>query len=332
MDASEAWATVLINSDNDLVVLAKALSRLIGWTYFCCWSFSFYPQLWKNYQRKAVTGLSVDFATVNVFGFAFYTIYTTLLLLSPTIRAQYAARHPLSPEPTVRWNDFAFGVHALLLSFICWTQLYFWGYTRSSKQVLSVTMRGIIVGCFAAVGLVATFAWAELPGWELLDVVYAFSYAKLAITVVKYTPQAYINYKRQSTVGWSIHNILFDLAGGILSLAQLLLDSSMNGDWSGVTGNPVKFWLGLTTLGYDGLFCVQHYILYKGRAGVVLEGEGDDSSDSDDGDSVVQSYGTSGKKKAADLESGEGRAAIGPTGSSSSSSNPESSPLLKNKA
>lgn len=193
-------------------------------------------------------------------------------------------------------------------------------------------MRGIIVGCFVAVGVVGVLAAAELPGWELLDVIYAFSYAKLAITVVKYTPQAYLNYKAKSTVGWSIHNILFDLAGGILSLAQLILDSSMNGDWSGVTGNPVKFWLGLTTLGYDGLFCVQHYILYKGNDAVVMEGEGDYSSDSDDGDSVVQrSYGTDGKKKESDLESGDGH--LGALGGlvrnpASGSSNPERSPLL----
>jgi cystinosin len=192
-------------------------------------------------------------------------------------------------------------------------------------------MRGIIFGCFAAVGLVAIFAWAELPGWELLDVVYAFSYAKLAITVVKYTPQAYMNYKRQSTVGWSIYNILFDLSGGILSLGQLILDSSLNGDWSGVTGNPVKFWLGLTTLGYDGLFCVQHYILYKDNDGSVMANESADISDSDDADSVVQSYGTNGKKKAVDLESGEGRVTIGSSSNSSSLSDPESSPLLKNK-
>lgn len=32
MDASEAWATVLVNSDKDLEVLAKAISRLIGWS------------------------------------------------------------------------------------------------------------------------------------------------------------------------------------------------------------------------------------------------------------------------------------------------------------
>jgi hypothetical protein len=31
-------------------------------------------------------------------------------------------------------------------------------------------------------------------------------------------PQAYINYQRKSTEGWSIENILLDLTGGVLSL------------------------------------------------------------------------------------------------------------------
>jgi len=43
-------------------------------------------------------------------------------------------------------------------------------------------------------------------------------YAKAAITFVKYLPQVYLNYKRKSTVGWSLANVLLDLAGGSLSM------------------------------------------------------------------------------------------------------------------
>lgn len=92
---------------------------------------------------------------------------------------------------------------------------------------------------------------------------YAMSYVKLIITVVKYVPQAWVNYKRKSTVGWSIQQVLLDLTGGILSIAQLILDASFEDDWSGVTGNPVKFLLGNVTILFDVLFVVQHYILYR---------------------------------------------------------------------
>ena len=83
--------------------------------------------------------------------------------------------------------------------------------------------------------------------------------------MVKYVPQAWVNYQRKSTAGWSIHQILLDLIGGVLSLAQLVIDSSLQRDWSGITGNPVKLGLGNISIVFDVIFMVQHYILYKGN-------------------------------------------------------------------
>lgn len=75
-----------------------------------------------------------------------------------------------------------------------------------------------------------------------------------------------VNYKRKSTDGWSIIQILLDLAGGVLSILQLVIDSSLEADWSGVTGNPVKFGLGNVSIFFDLIFIVQHYILYPHKA------------------------------------------------------------------
>ena len=47
---------------------------------------------------------------------------------------------------------------------------------------------------------------------------------KLVVSFLKYLPQSYYNYKRKSTVGWSIYAILLDLTGGVLSLLQGVLD------------------------------------------------------------------------------------------------------------
>ena len=73
------------------------------------------------------------------------------------------------------------------------------------------------------------------------------------------------NYRRKSTIGWSIDQIVCDFLGGILSVAQLLLDSSLQNDWSGVTGNPVKLMLGNVSMLFDIIFLTQHYILYPQR-------------------------------------------------------------------
>lgn len=98
---------------------------------------------------------------------------------------------------------------------------------------------------------------------------------KLLVTVIKYIPQAWTNHRRKSTVGWSIDQILMDLLGGVLSIAQLLIDSSLQDDWSGVTGNPVKLGLGNVSILFDVIFMLQHYVFYRG-ANKVKEEQYDD--------------------------------------------------------
>lgn len=39
----------------------------------------------------------------------------------------------------------------------------------------------------------------------------------------------------------------------------------MQSDWSGLAGNPVKFFLSQITIVFDGMFITQHYVLYPGR-------------------------------------------------------------------
>ena len=92
---------------------------------------------------------------------------------------------------------------------------------------------------------------------------YALSYIKILVTTVKYMPQVLTNNRNKSTTGWSIEQILFDFLGGILSLAQLGIDSYLQHDWSGITGNPVKFALGNLAIFFDIIFMVQHYWLFR---------------------------------------------------------------------
>ena len=101
---------------------------------------------------------------------------------------------------------------------------------------------------------------------------------------MKYIPQVWANYKRQSTVGWSIVQILMDIVGGILSIAQLVIDSSLQNDWSGITGNPVKLGLGQISIAFDIIFMLQHYVFYRG-AGKVMQDENVSSRDDSNGES-----------------------------------------------
>ena len=89
-------------------------------------------------------------------------------------------------------------------------------------------------------------------------------------------PQVITNYRNKSTQGWSIGQILLDLVGGILSLLQLGIDSYLQRDWSGITGNPVKLCLANTSIFFDIMFITQHFVLYRGKnSKAFTEGEDD---------------------------------------------------------
>ena len=94
----------------------------------------------------------------------------------------------------------------------------------------------------------------------------------------------YANYRQQSTEGWSIGQIVLDVVGGLLSLAQLVLDSWLQADWSGISGNPVKLLLGNITLVFDAVFLAQHYVLYRHAGAGAAEGEVDGDRAGGDGD------------------------------------------------
>jgi cystinosin len=112
-----------------------------------------------------------------------------------------------------------------------------------------------------------------------LSFLYFLSYIKLAVSLVKYIPQVsffwtqtlltgayahackavswgvghcrnhsvvtptswqvWLNYRRKSTLGWTIHNVLLDFTGGLLSLVQLAMDSAVTRDWGAITGAPL---------------------------------------------------------------------------------------------
>ncbi|KAK4223872.1 hypothetical protein QBC38DRAFT_37139 [Podospora fimiseda] len=260
------------------------ISGLFGWVYFILWSLSFYPQSMLNYTRRSTSGTTVDFPLINCLGFTAYAVSNAALYYSPLIRAQYAARYK-GLTPTVQFNDITFALNGIVMSIITTSQYFFprvWGFTPSKGNKPSRFILGIFFGCIVGV-IVVIFvvlgsperdsAQGSIHSWVWLDVVYAISYVKLVVTIIKYSPQVLINYHNKSTQGWSIVQILLDFGGGILSIAQQGIDSYLQGDWSGITGNPVKFALGNVSMMYDSIFMWQHYLLYHDAEGKTDEND-----------------------------------------------------------
>ncbi|XP_071343457.1 cystinosin [Trachinotus anak] len=237
--------------------VVSVISQVIGWIYFLAWSVSFYPQVWENWRRKSVVGLNFDFVALNLTGFIAYSVFNIGLFWVPYIKEEFLNRNPNGINP-VDANDVFFSLHAVLLCLVYIIQAA--AYERGGQKV-SWTARILLViaWLFALVSLFV--AVAKQITW--LDYLYYFSYIKLAVTLVKYVPQAFMNYRRQSTEGWSIGNVLLDFTGGILSILQMVLQSYNNDEWKLIFGDPTKFGLGLFSVVFDILFMTQHYCLYR---------------------------------------------------------------------
>ncbi|PIA16748.1 cystinosin [Coemansia reversa NRRL 1564] len=231
------------------------ISAVLGWTYFVAWSVSFYPQIILNYRRKSVEGLSIDYLIYNLYGFTCYSLFNSAFFFNKSVGDEYARRND-GHQNLVRFNDLFFSYNALAACLITFWQTFY--YKRSATQESSWLARMYFGTTLAGLAGMLLFA-------PIYNTVYYLSYVKLGCSMIKYIPQTWINYRRKSTVGWSIHNIILDFTGGILSFSQLILDAARSGNVAEAFGNPVKFGLGLVSIGFDLMFMFQHYILYTDR-------------------------------------------------------------------
>ncbi|XP_046909717.2 cystinosin [Dermatophagoides farinae] len=254
IDTWKAYVTVNVGVSDTILVI----SAIIGWIYFVAWSISFYPQIWDNFKRKSVVGLNFDFIGLNITGFISYTMFNFSLYAITSVQKEYENAHPRSQIP-VQLNDVFFGFHAAFATLICIIQCFL--YDRGEQTVswfarifLSIVWTGYIVIAI----IVASTNWLTM-----LDYLYILSYVKLVITIIKYIPQAWYNYCRKSTIGWSIGNIFLDFTGGSLSMCQMFLLAYNYDDWATIFNNFTKFGLGFISILFDVLFLLQHYVFYR---------------------------------------------------------------------
>ncbi|XP_043946638.1 cystinosin [Protopterus annectens] len=264
-------ATVYLNSNNInlsvkltrirfLVIHSIALdivNQVIGWIYFLAWSISFYPQVIENWRRKSVVGLSFDFLALNLTGFIAYSVFNVGLFWVPYIKDEFLQQNPNGVNP-VDANDVFFSLHAVLLTLVAIVQCCV--YERGDQKVSKIAI-GLLVVAWAFALSSLFVAVAGKITW--LQYLYYFSYIKLGVTLTKYTPQVYLNYRRKSTEGWSIGNVLLDFTGGAFSLLQMFLQSYNSDAWTLIFGDPTKFGLGLFSIMFDIIFMIQHYCLYR---------------------------------------------------------------------
>ncbi|KGQ10290.1 Cystinosin [Beauveria bassiana D1-5] len=244
----------------------KLVSAIIGWAYTLCWGVSFYPLLLSNIRRRSTEGVSIDFCLLNMLGMAAYATYNVVFFFSPVVRHQYAERNPENPTPMVQPNDVAYTLHGLAISSTIYSQFYLrlWAFytTRPVKISLwcSMTFWACILAAF--LGTVAASAFPDSQSWMWLDVVYLVGNFKTLLTLLKYLPQVWLNYRRKSTQGLPPLPFALDIGGATLSLLQLLIDVAYS-DQSAALANPVKLVLSNLLIFFDAVLLFQRFVLYR---------------------------------------------------------------------
>ena len=244
----------------------NTISAIIGWVYFAAWTVSFFPQIFMNHQRRSTAGLSYDYEALNIIGFCCYLAYNLAFYYNASIQRSYEEAHR-GHDNNVQMNDVLFSGLAVVLTVYTIGQCVWFRKNTPNERLSKLCM----LLCTIYIVLVAAYALAigtttsTRPFFSWLYFVYFLSGVKVSISFLKYIPQAFSNFKRKSTVGWNVFNVVLDLTGGTLSIAQLVLDSWIEGDWSGITGDAAKLGLGMVSIVFDLLFIIQHYVLYKDR-------------------------------------------------------------------
>ncbi|KAI3813112.1 hypothetical protein L1987_17828 [Smallanthus sonchifolius] len=234
----------------------KVLSTVFGWIAFCAWSISFYPQVVLNFNTKSVVGLNFDFVVLNLTKHSSYLIYNASVFFSSAVQTQYHKKYGFKQIIPVAANDVAFSSHAVLLTAFTLFQITI--YDRGTQKVSRITMAIVLV----AWTTVAICVFIAIPKHSWLWLVSCFNMLQVSMTVIKYIPQAIMNFKRKSTIGFSIGNILLDLLGGLTNYGQMAVQSIDQHSWVNFYGNIGKTLLSLVSIFFDLLFIVQHYLLY----------------------------------------------------------------------
>lgn len=245
------------------------LSQVFGWIYFSAWSVSFYGQVIENYRRGKINGLCFDYELYNLFGFTGYSIYT---IWGYTDNDLGTGKVPI--------QDIIFAVHAVILTIVTLIQIVIYYHTKEPDQKFTnfcISLLIVLVwGACILIFVEQILKYYDPHVSSIKDRSYIFNsviylgWCKVFITLIKYIPQAYSNYKRQSTIGWNIHNILLDFTGGSLSFGQNIIDtirSSMviTPDQQSPALNIAKYALSFISIIFDCVFMTQHYILYKDK-------------------------------------------------------------------
>ncbi|XP_058751260.1 cystinosin homolog [Vicia villosa] len=235
----------------------EIIYQIFGWLAFLSWSLAGYPQLISNFRRKSVVGLSLDYTILNFTKHWSYLIYNASLFFSPVIQKQYFEKYGYEQMIPVAANDVAFSTHAVIINLIVLFQ-----FAKYGNGSAKLSRYAIVI--FAGVWFSAAVCFfIALPTHSWLWLISIFNSIQVCMTLIKYFPQAFMNFMRKSTDGFSIGSILLDFSGGVFNYSQMVVQSIDQDSWVNFYGNIGKVMISLVTIFYDSILMCQHYVLYS---------------------------------------------------------------------
>ena len=87
-------------------------STITGWLYFIAWSIGVWPQVYVNWRRKSVVGLSFDYLALGMYGHMCYALFNAILYWDPYVEDEYFLRNPHGLNPVID-NDVGYAVHSV---------------------------------------------------------------------------------------------------------------------------------------------------------------------------------------------------------------------------
>jgi cystinosin len=247
--------------DSAIEILCISLAEISGWAYTLCWGFSYYPQLFKNHSRKSVAGLSLDFMAYSLYGHICYLAFNGALYFHEPFIQFYQQKNQITTPP-VQINDLMFSAHSVLSCTLLSLQCIF--YDRGKQRVsLSCIMLLLATSILITIGFFKCNS--EPPSLDWISFLNLLGMIKVVSSLIKYIPQAYLNYAQKSTHGISITSLILDFSGGVLSFGQVILLCINAGEWTEFVGQIAspKLGLSLVTLLFNSIQLYQHFILYS---------------------------------------------------------------------
>lgn len=237
----------------------RVLKDALGVFYVLAWSSTFYPQVLLNWRRRTTVGLSHDFIGMSWVGFFAYAVFSCGGFSSSIVRAAYEGKR--GAPPPIEAADVAFALHAFVLATILLLQIIVY---RPGLRI----RRDVAAGCMATAAFVAlACVGAGVRQLSWVSVLEFCGAVKVVTSIFKHIPQAFSNFRRKSTAGFSVTMVIMDVLGSLGSFGQQFVRCVIDRSWQPFTGNLSKLLLAMESFLFDLFFLYQHFVLYGDKEG-----------------------------------------------------------------